>query len=119
MQPDMAPYGHFLLKAHKETKVPHTPELQYIDPYHCIRNSMHSHSRVCNYLQIPSESSLVNISSHYSSDPWNTNWLLRNNAPDASDFMTSRLSKFFDKMTNAFPPSISWFRNQIFKLIEG
>ena len=25
MQPDMALYGHFLLKAHKETKVPHAP----------------------------------------------------------------------------------------------
>jgi len=56
MQTDMASYGHFLLKAHKETKVPHTPVPQYKDEHHHIRNRMmYSHSTVCSCLQIPSE----------------------------------------------------------------
>jgi len=66
----MAPYGHFLLKAHKETKVPHNPGPQYNDPHHRNPNSiMHNSNRVCNCLQIPSESSLTTskLPANYSS----------------------------------------------------
>jgi len=52
MPPNMATYGHFLLKAHKETEVPHTPGLQYNDVCHGIRNRvMHNNSRNCKCLQ--------------------------------------------------------------------
>jgi len=46
MQTDMAQYGHFLLKAHKETKVLHTPGPQYNDPHHRIPNSTMHNRRV-------------------------------------------------------------------------
>ena len=84
MQPDVAPYGHFLLQAHKETKVPHTAGPQYNDPHHLTRNSiMHNHSRACDYLQIASESSLTtsNYQPFIQVVPWYPIWLLRNNSP--------------------------------------
>ena len=70
VQPHMAPYRHFLLKANKETKVPHTPVPEHNDPHHHICNSaMYSHSTVCNCLHIPSEPSLTTFKSpvNYSS----------------------------------------------------
>jgi len=70
MQSYMATYEHFLLKAHKETKVPHNPGPQYNDPPHRISNSiMHNRNTVCNCLQIPSESSLTisKLPANYSS----------------------------------------------------
>ena len=117
MQPHMAPYGHFLLKTHKETKVPHTPGPQYNDPHHHICNSMmHSHSTVCSCLQTPSESSLTasKLQANYSSVstvPKLASQKLHSCCTGTSDFMKSGLSKFFAQMTNAFPPSISWSRN--------
>ena len=93
MQPDMAPYGHFLLDTHKETKVPHTPGLQYNDPHHHIHNSMmHKHSTVCSCFQILSESSLTTFKFRLiiQEAPRYPNWLLRNNAPIVWILLISR-----------------------------
>jgi hypothetical protein len=116
----MAPYGLFLLNAHKETKVAHIPGPQYNDPYHHIHNRMiHSYSRFCNRLQIPSESSLTisELTTNYSSGstvPKMASQKYCSSRTGTSDFMKSGLSKFFAQMTNAFPPSTSWSRKRLF-----